>query len=155
MRRACQVPDLRIGPGKDIAAGRQRRQMSNVERSASLGQSVRQRRLAAGLTQSELAESADVADATLSRIERDRLEPSIGLVRRIADALGVTTDDLLSGPKTAKKPALRQCEARLLGAVRGLDDACVDDIAKGVRLILSVGRRSAGKSTQLGTRGRG
>ena len=129
--------------------------MSNVERSASLGQSVRQRRLAAGLTQSELAEAADVADATLSRIERDRLEPSIGLVRRIADALGVTTDELLSRPKVARKPSLRQCEARLLGAVRGLDDACVDDIAKGVRLMLAAGRRSVNKVTQIGLKGRG
>jgi transcriptional regulator with XRE-family HTH domain len=118
--------------------------MSNTERSMSLGQSVRQRRLAAGLTQSELAEAAEIADATLSRIERDRLEPSITLVQRLAKALGVSTDELLHRPKAPKKPAMRQCEARLLGAVRGLDDAAVDDIARSVRLILAVGRRTAG-----------
>jgi len=89
--------------------------MSNVEPSASLGQSVRQRRLAAGLTQSELAETADVADATLSRIERDQLEPSIGLVQRITASRRAT----LRGQRGAERNEVERVEVIQLGGVTG------------------------------------
>lgn len=114
-----------------------------------LGPRLRQARIDAGLTQAELAERAGVADATLSRIERGRLVPSITLTTRIATALGVTVDALVSGPKSSQtKPrGLRRSETRLLATVRDLDEAVVDDINRGLRLIMAAARRSARKST--------
>ncbi|MFO0662990.1 MAG: helix-turn-helix transcriptional regulator [Polyangiaceae bacterium] len=109
----------------------------------NLGPRLRQARERAGLTQAELAEKADVADATLSRIERNRFEPSMAIVKRLADSLRVGVDELLAGKKPDQRPSLRRSEARLLATVRDLDDATIDDITKGVRLIMGAARRSA------------
>lgn len=110
--------------------------------SSELGPRVRQARVQAGLTQAELAERADMADATLSRIERNRLVPSVALTKRLADALGVPVDALLS-QKLPKAPrnTLRPAEARLLGLVRDLDDTAVDDVARALRILLTVHKR--------------
>lgn len=55
---------------------------------------LREKRLAAGLTQAELAERAKVSDATVSNLERGiGRRPNVGTVRRLADALGLAGDD--------------------------------------------------------------
>jgi transcriptional regulator with XRE-family HTH domain len=89
-----------------------------------------------------LAEQTGIADATLSRIERNRLTPSVRLAEKVARELGVRVDDLFETPKEPKKSTLRPCEAKLLALVRHLDDAAVDDITKGVKLIVAAARRS-------------
>ena len=122
------VPDPRLSDAGDMA-----------KRSERIGPSVRRLRLARGMTQRELAEAADCADPTLSRIERGRLVPSVELANRIAAALEVGVDDLFSAKQD--KPTLRKSEARLLAAVRGLDDAAVDDVARAVKLIIAASRR--------------
>ncbi len=115
-----------------------------AEKPRGVGPRLRQLRIEAGLTQAQLAERAGVADATLSRIERNRLNPSVRLARELARALGAKVDALFdAGERPAKKPALRNSEARLLALVRDLDDAQVDDVAKAVKLLLHVGRRGA------------
>jgi transcriptional regulator with XRE-family HTH domain len=88
-----------------------------------------------------------VADATLSRIERSRLVPSIALTSRIAAALGVSVDGLVGGsaPPSTKPRGLRRSEAKLLATVRDLDDSVIDDINRGLRLIMSAARRSTRK----------
>jgi len=104
---------------------------------------VRRLRQAAGLTQAQLASAADVADATISRIERNRLVPSVELAGRLAKALDASVDNLLGPtPKEAGKAPLRPAVARLVALVRDLDDAQVDDVTKGVKLIISAARRS-------------
>ncbi len=112
-----------------------------------LGPRLRQARIDAGLTQAELAERAGVADATLSRIERSRLVPSVTLATRIANALGMSVDALLSGPAAsqAKPRGLRRSESKLLATVRDLDDSVVDDINRGLRLIMAAARRAVRK----------
>ncbi len=47
-----------------------------------------------GLTQATLAESVGVTQAAIAGIERGKREPSVGLLRKMADALGVDMDDL-------------------------------------------------------------
>jgi putative transcriptional regulator len=109
-----------------------------------IGPRLRQLRIDAGLTQAELAERAGVADGTISRLERGRLrDPSAQLVGKLADGLGVGVEQLL---RSTAKPAkgLRGAEARLLAQVRDLDDAAVDDVTKAVKLLVAVGRRTAG-----------
>jgi transcriptional regulator with XRE-family HTH domain len=107
----------------------------------SIGPKLRQLRLAAGLTQADLAEKAGLVDATVSRIERGRLTPSIELVRRLAASLGTTVDDLLAVAVPPQSPGLRQSEARLLAVVRDLDDAGVDDVTKALKTLLGVSKR--------------
>lgn len=61
----------------------------------SFGSLVRKYRLAAGLTQQQLADRLGVKIARVSNVEHDyRDMPSWDTVQRIADALGVSTEDL-------------------------------------------------------------
>lgn len=64
-------------------------------RHVSLGKRIAARRRALGWSQNELARRAEVNHPTLYKIEADqRLNPSIGLVVRIARALGTSAETL-------------------------------------------------------------
>lgn len=65
-----------------------------LEPQKSVGYAVRSRRHAAGLTQRELADSADVNVTWLSHLERGRANPAWGTLSRLADALGISMVDL-------------------------------------------------------------
>lgn len=103
---------------------------------------VRRLRQAAGMTQAQLASAADVADATISRIERGRLVPSVELAQRLAKALDLGVDDLVGPtlPEPRKAPLL-PAVARLVALVKDMNDGQVDDIAKAVKLIMAASRR--------------
>lgn len=47
-----------------------------------------------GLTQTTLAETVGVSQAAIAGIEGGKREPSVALLRKMADALGVDMDDL-------------------------------------------------------------
>lgn len=67
-----------------------------------IGQRVIELRQARGWGQSELAERAQVAQATISRIENgQRRNPGTETMRRIAQALNVTMDELTAAPVAA------------------------------------------------------
>ena len=116
--------------------------MSKPKSRKNIATNVRRLRQAAGLTQAQLASAADVADATVSRIERGRLVPSVELAARLAKALDLGVDDLL-GPvlPEPKKAPLRPAVARLVALVRDLDDGQVDDITRGLKMIMQTARR--------------
>ena len=48
-----------------------------------------------GLTQAALAERAGLHRVALAKIETGVTEPKVGTAKRLADALGVTVDDLI------------------------------------------------------------
>lgn len=62
----------------------------------ALGTFIRARRLTAGLSLRDVAARADVSNAYLSQVERGLHEPSLTVLRAIADALGMPLDALLS-----------------------------------------------------------
>ena len=62
---------------------------------AELGEVIRRHRLAAGLSQERLAELSRSHFTYVSEIETNKVSPSIHVLRRIADALGVRTSQLL------------------------------------------------------------
>jgi DNA-binding XRE family transcriptional regulator len=107
-----------------------------------LGPAIRRRRQELGLTQADLAKAADIADETVSRIERGRLTPSVTIAEKVAAALQCTLPELRA-QKPPKAAAMRPAEARLLALVSNLDDASVDDVARAVKMILAVGRNAA------------
>jgi transcriptional regulator with XRE-family HTH domain len=65
--------------------------MANVE---TIGQRLQRLRMAAGLTQTQLAEYAGVPLSTLRGWEIDRREPGLRPAVRLAKALGVTAEVL-------------------------------------------------------------
>jgi transcriptional regulator with XRE-family HTH domain len=66
-----------------------------------------------GWTQVELAERLGITQALLSDYERGRLRLNADIVVRFANALEVTTDELLQ-PKESKTPLRRKPSLRLL-----------------------------------------
>ncbi len=86
-----------------------------------LARSVRSHRKAAGLTQAELAERADLAFETISRIESGREPPSLRTAISLADALSLPLDVVVGrttaaplGATTASPPLQRPELRRLL-----------------------------------------
>lgn len=59
-------------------------------------------RLARGMTQRQLADQANVTFSYISRLEAGGAAPGIDLLEKLAEALGVSTTDLLPPPDMPK-----------------------------------------------------
>jgi transcriptional regulator with XRE-family HTH domain len=59
------------------------------------GEKLRAAREAAGLTQEQLASRARCTQPTISALERGHYEPSLPVLRRLAQALGVPVSALI------------------------------------------------------------
>ena len=94
---------------------------------SELGKRIRAARIKAGLTQSELAERADVSTNHISAIERGVYDTRVEMLYRIAMVLGVSGDYLLMG-------AVLQPNTQLARAFRLAER--VDDTEKMARYIL-------------------
>ncbi|HEX7061897.1 MAG TPA: cupin domain-containing protein [Woeseiaceae bacterium] len=62
----------------------------------TIGMEIRRLRSRQGLSQRQLALLAGVSNATVSLIEAGRTDPSLGMLRRILDALGVSFAEFFS-----------------------------------------------------------
>jgi transcriptional regulator with XRE-family HTH domain len=84
-------------------AGRQKA-LTDKERK-SLADRLEQLRKAAGLNQQELADKAGLSMSVVSQIERGKkLDPRVSTIEALADALGVSVDELLGRPPAKKPP---------------------------------------------------
>ena len=72
-------------------------QGSSTKVHGRLAESVRETRLAAGLTQADLAERAGLERKTISRIENQHLSPTIDTLVRIALVLRCDVAELIDG----------------------------------------------------------
>lgn len=70
-----------------------------------LGGRIAALRKARGMTQKELAESLHISDKSVSRWERGETAPDLSLLPALAEQLGVSLDELLSGRKSALQAA--------------------------------------------------
>ena len=70
----------------------------------ALGELIRTQRSAAGLSLRDLAERTGVSNAYLSQIERGLHEPSLSVLRSIADALDVPLEALLTRAGVLRGP---------------------------------------------------
>lgn len=70
-----------------------------------VGANIRAERERAGLSLSRLSDLSGISKAHLVRLEKAAGNPSLEILGRIAEALGVTVADLLGGPKLAFAPA--------------------------------------------------
>ena len=66
----------------------------------SVGERIRNARKSAKMTQQELAEKSGMAVNTIRRFEGGKVTPRIGDFERLADALGMTREGLLSSDKS-------------------------------------------------------
>ena len=66
-----------------------RKEWEDSELEAELGHKLIEARLKKDISQRELAKKANTTQAVISRIESMNSNPSIGLLKRLAEALGV------------------------------------------------------------------
>jgi XRE family transcriptional regulator, regulator of sulfur utilization len=64
--------------------------------SRRIGRKLKQARQATGLSQTELATKAGVSRAYVFRLEAGGADPTVGILQKLAKALGVPVTDLLS-----------------------------------------------------------
>lgn len=62
----------------------------------TLGKNIKKYRLLRGMRQSDLAEKCNCSDSYIGHIEHARGIPSLDMVVRVANALDITVDQLLS-----------------------------------------------------------
>ena len=100
------------------------------------GKRLRETRLGAGLSQSDLEDISGIPKARLSRYENGHVEPSIQTLNRLARALNVSEASLLGdqraaleefekvlnehGIKLTSKDQARELAEKLVGSTKGL-----------------------------------
>ncbi len=92
------------------------------ETPATLGQRLRQARMARGLTQSELANSR-FSKQYVSQLERDRLRPTDATLRWLAERLGVDASYLATGVDGRQRERVESAVSRAEAAVEAHDYA--------------------------------
>jgi transcriptional regulator with XRE-family HTH domain len=107
---------------------------------SGFGAAVRERRLARGLTQAQVAEATGIAVETVSRIEGGRLASlSLVLASRVAATVGSTLQGLLAGvPAPEPSRTLRAEERRIVGLLNAVDEAQLGRVRRGLQSLLAV-----------------
>lgn len=77
--------------------------IAEFENSNTIGSRIAQGRKAKGYTQEEFSQLLDVTAQAVSKWENDISCPDIQLLPKIAEILGMTTDELLTGKKSEQK----------------------------------------------------
>jgi len=145
-------------------AGPKTQQNQQVEPSdadafaAALGALLRSARAKRGITRRQLAEQSGASERYLAQIESGQGNPSVTILKGIADALDVPVAELL--PRNGRRSAALDRIHALLASVPPSELAAIADLIEGrasadlaagrARRIALVGLRGAGKST-LGT----
>lgn len=81
--------------------------MGSKQHSRAFARSLRKERERRGLTRRELALSSGVSERSLANYENAINEPPLGQAAKLADALGLTINDMLAEREpTASTPAL-------------------------------------------------
>ena len=95
-----------------------------------IGMKIKRARMAAGLTQRELALRSGVSPGLVGQIESHRTQPGRETLRRLCDVLGITVDSALSTSNVVEFHAVVTSgrEVRLLHAFRRLSRRQQDNL---------------------------
>ncbi|MCU1691428.1 MAG: putative helix-turn-helix domain protein [Frankiales bacterium] len=125
----------------------------------TIGSRVRQHRQARGWTLDQLAEAADVSRRALVNIEQGTSNPSIGILLKLSDALGVGLPELVEpAAPTALVTVTRSGEGSVLWQGRAGGRAVLVAGTKGPDVVelwdwtLGAGERYASDAHTVGTR---
>lgn len=88
-----------------------------------VGSTLQQMRQAQGLSLDDLSRKAGVSKSMLSQIERNQANPTVAVVWRLANALGVGMADLLEGARRPP-PALARVSAHATPSLKSPDGLC-------------------------------
>ena len=88
-----------------------------------VGQTLAALRLSRALSLDELSRQAGVSKSMLSQIERNQANPTVAVVWRLANALGVSLAELLQGEKAAD-PVIATVASHATPTLRSPDGLC-------------------------------
>jgi transcriptional regulator with XRE-family HTH domain len=116
------------------------------DQARRLGQTIRTRREALGLSQRQLAAQTGVNDATIVRIERGAFgAPAPDKLSRIADALDLSLADVFALADYVVPADLPSFQPYLRSRYRDLPDAAVEDLDRAfARIVKKHGYRPDG-----------
>ena len=89
-----------------------------------VGDTLAALRLARALSLDELSRKAGVSKSMLSQIERAQANPTVAVVWRLANALGVEMGELLGNNTPPAGPAITVVPAQATPSLRSADGAC-------------------------------
>ncbi len=116
------------------------------EQAETLGQRLARIRTERGFTQVELAQKASTIQAVISDYERGRVRPHAVMLGQLAQALGVTADELL-GIAPARPQKANGISRRILRRMQALEELPAHDQKSILKLIDAlVAQRKTGKS---------
>jgi transcriptional regulator with XRE-family HTH domain len=81
-------------------------------KSIAIGETLKRLRKIRGQSQFGLAEKSGVGYASIARIETGRQDPTVGMLTRLAEALGVDVVDFFTLPGKAKRPARKRARGK-------------------------------------------
>lgn len=89
-----------------------------------VGETLATLRQTQSLSLDELSRKAGVSKSMLSQIERAQANPTVAVVWRLANALGVSMGDLLGNPRRPAKPAIELVPQHATPSLRSPDGLC-------------------------------
>jgi transcriptional regulator with XRE-family HTH domain len=113
----------------------------------TLGRVIRTQRQLAKLSLRDLAALTDVSNAYLSQIERGMHEPSVRVLRAIAEALSLPADELLREAGLLDPEAEREGDAASTEAAIRADQNLTDAQKEALLSVLRSFRSQQGEST--------
>jgi transcriptional regulator with XRE-family HTH domain len=114
------------------------------DRGAGVGPRVRALRGQRRLTLAALAAKVGITPSALSQIERNQASPTLGTLKAIASALGITIGQLFPTSAAPDRVVVRPAERKRLSPRRGITyELLTPDLAGQIEFILSVYERGA------------
>jgi transcriptional regulator with XRE-family HTH domain len=89
-----------------------------------VGATLQRLRLARGLTLEDLSRIAGVSKSMLSQIERNQANPTVAVVWRLSNALGVPMAELLGGGEKPSQPTIATVPSHATPSLRSPDGHC-------------------------------
>jgi len=87
-----------------------------------LGQNIKYLRKLRGYTQVELSKAIGMTHSAISSYEQGNNEPTAGVLKKIAEALNVSADDLLFKDLTQTQNFLSDNESRIIAYAKDLEE---------------------------------
>jgi transcriptional regulator with XRE-family HTH domain len=130
---------------REAASSRARpRRARSGDDHGAVGPRVRALRTQRQLTLEAMAAKVGVTPSALSQIERDQASPTLGTLKAIASALGITIGQLFPSSTAAGRVVVRPGERKRLSPRRGIRyELLTPDLAGQIEFILSVYERGA------------
>lgn len=80
-----------------------------MRKTTKIGEALKHLREVRGVSQRDLAEKSGVGYASIARIETGRQDPTVGMLARLAEALGIRMVDFFTTPR---RPARKRARGK-------------------------------------------